>query len=257
MVTKVSKKADTSVKISKANARSLKTLKGTLKVSSIDDVVTILQEDRVKLKKARKKVNELETKIAMLGDTPPQEAPTVPNTQQQDVKDDVESIKTHPCSFYSFDGKTSKVHCSRDYAKRGVIHKISKEVCNQCWKQREPTRKESEVANALFRQAMIGDDPFKNFPCPYNARRTDPNMQLVYCAKRMKQGGTITEKQVRYFSIKNVGQCQNCISIFKGAQALKEADNKQKALNRELNKQPRVDWKKAEGAPSLFLMGRD
>lgn len=206
-----------------------------------------LREHYNKTKGIKTRIDELERENTILHEAQHQ-APTVPTVPHQKVKVKEEPTKAHPCEFYRFDSANDKVHCSRDFAKKGVIHRVTKDLCNKCWEAQNPEREANKQAHELFFQSMTGNQPFKNYPCPYNARRTDSNLQLVFCGRRLTKGGLITERQVKYWQIKTVGRCKQCIEIHEKAEQLREIAQKDKARNRELNKMPRVDWGKSEGA---------
>jgi len=225
------------------------------KTTSVDDVILKLYRDRKAYKDQIAQLKDEVTRLQSLESPAPPEttpSPTVAPQPKENVEVSKEAIvaQSHPCEFYKFDPESVMVHCSRDFTTKGVIHKVPKELCDRCWSELQPEREALEKAHELFRQAMVGQDPFKDYPCPYNARQTDPNLQLVYCAQRISKG-KITERQVNYFRINTVDQCKDCIELFNFAQRMKDEKKQAQAKNRELNQMPRVNWQHADGYSEL------
>jgi hypothetical protein len=155
-------------------------------------------------------------------------------------------VKVHPCEFYHFDNKDMKVHCSRDFAKKGVTRNVTQKVCDACWEYKiKPIKQQMDKAHALFQQAMTGNNPFENVPCPHECREIDKNMQLIFCAKNLKP--PITDRKIHNRQIYNVERCRQCVDTYKRAQELKTVLRAKRAKNAALNRMPRVNWGKAEG----------
>ena len=47
----------------------------------------------------------------------------------------------HPCPFYKYDNENDKVLCSKDFDKRGIIHRVPQAICDQCNEQRQLKKK--------------------------------------------------------------------------------------------------------------------
>lgn len=54
----------------------------------------------------------------------------------------------HPsqaCRFYSEGETDGLVHCSKDYDRKGVIHRVTPTVCDQCWQLVQKDLQQQEV----------------------------------------------------------------------------------------------------------------
>lgn len=127
----------------------LKTLKTSLKCKTYNDLLKMLMSDHHENKARGRQIKKLKAQLS--------ERPAVPQES-----DDSRSIApptatptapipldapTHPCPYHS-DADDDLVNCSKDYDTRGVIHKVTQEICDQCW-QRQQTRRTTQDPTTL------------------------------------------------------------------------------------------------------------
>jgi hypothetical protein len=113
---------------------ALKTLKTKWKASNISEVIDKLMKDH---KNFEDRIKTLEDRLQASSQPQPAvlvEAPTT--TKNETVKPaevPVAQVESQPCPYYSFNRPQSLVHCSKDYDTKGMIHRVTQEVCDMCW----------------------------------------------------------------------------------------------------------------------------
>lgn len=88
---------------------------------------------------------------------------------EQSVEEGIASAK-YRCSFYSlFNGI---VHCSKDYDQRGVIHKVTQEVCDMCWERQKHAQQQTraQIDNESLDDASENEEfeKLEDIGKPYN-----------------------------------------------------------------------------------------
>ena len=121
-------------------------------------------------------------------------------------------LTTYTCVLCNEQLQYTSIHKETTHSKRMTknTQHIAQSSPTQSTTLRPPTLQDPKDRRAteLFLKAMSGQDPFKNVPCPYDARMPERNMQVFYCAKNMELPPT--DKKIRYQEIDHVGRCKNC-----------------------------------------------
>lgn len=128
---------------------ALKTLKTKWKLSNISEVIDKLMKehktfgDRIKTLEDRLQTPQPQTQ-------PPQiaTAPTPNDTKKETSEKSAETLntktKTQPCPYYSYNHPQALVHCSKDYDTKGLIHRVTEEVCDMCWDRIQSKKQQIE-----------------------------------------------------------------------------------------------------------------
>lgn len=150
----------TTISLKHSDGRTVKTLhyldtlknKWGITPKGYAEIFLVLVE---KFRKQKRTIKKLKGRVinleAQLNQPPPKVKPLEEPSTVKEAPQDTRSISATPtlpvehpqCPFYT-DGSEGLVDCSKDYDTRGVIHKITQEICNQCW-----TRQEQRRAKAL------------------------------------------------------------------------------------------------------------
>jgi len=117
-----------------------------------DDLLQTLVTGHKVRKALEKKVRQLEQDIKALREaqqtvttsTPthpldarsiPQQA-TTPTSAVSTASAKIPEPK-HPCEFHSFGKTPNDVNCMKDFNKKGVVHHLTQQMCDQCWNQKK------------------------------------------------------------------------------------------------------------------------
>jgi len=147
MVTKLSENskgyADKSVKVKPTTKETLEKIG---KGKSIDETINILFGAYYDLKKIQSRLKTLEDEVIALRSQRPQpqaqpatsiEASTTDSPKETEKPAEVltTQVESQPCPYYSFNHTQSLVHCSKDFDTKGMIHRVTQEVCDMCWER--------------------------------------------------------------------------------------------------------------------------
>lgn len=193
--------------ISEEDAKYLDKLKQRLHVSGkgYTDVITKVIKKQKKLRKTLKKLQrriaELETQLNQPPLEPAKES--TPEDITKTLTRPTPPIETSQCPFYSL--VDDIVHCSKDYDQRGVIRKVTKEVCTLCWNRQEKAREQARNLNPADLPCLCRYEHEGNFYCglrPAKARKLEHGLkQCQACPERLTeekvalQGDVLTTKK--------------------------------------------------------------
>lgn len=110
----------------------------------------------------------------------------------------------------------------------------------------------NKQAHEIFVKAMSGQDPFGDFPCPYECLIEERNLAIFYCAKGMTP--PFTEKKVRYRQIYDINvQCRSCITLRRKQQELNALMRAKRRQDSDSSTRPaKVDYGESEGLPLSY-----
>jgi len=166
----------TSMRVSPETIKTLKKLKKDFKAKSYDEAIGMVAHEHEEFGDLQERINKLETSINQhkvpTESTKPIEAPETSkplsndftNTSKKTITEaptptpteagepsikskapvPVETPPHHKCTFRTM-GPDDLVHCSKDYDRKNIIHRVTDNVCTQCWDRIMSKRQETQA----------------------------------------------------------------------------------------------------------------
>lgn len=252
--------ADKSVKVKATTKDALEKIG---KGKSIDESINILLDAYSDLKKLQLRFKTLEDEVTALRQTPQSQPAPITIAPQTEISKDSSEITEPPaisesvkvggqqCDFYTFNDKKQLVECTRTFAEKNEILRVTQQVCDKCWNNIQSKKEQAKEDPALPAPNSPSGVRLESKPSNENEPWTPTEqraIELAYEKTKAKEKAKAECKMAVLEAKRKLLESQN---------RLKEEDRKRRDFYRNANRQSQIDMGDSAGIPDELVFRND